>query len=283
MARAEAHLVAEAEHYTPKQLRRVGAKVLEVLAPEAYDDHERQHLEAAMRRAEATARLTLHDRGDGCVDLSARLPEATAARLKTYLGAFTSPRHDDSHGRQAASLLDPATGRRLPHDRVLGLAFCSLLEAVDPTRLPAHGGRATHVVVTIPLAGLQAGTGTGLLADGTPLTAGEVRRLACTAGIIPAVLDGPGEVLDLGRTRRLFSTAQRKALALAHPECRAEGCTVPATWCEAHHARDPWARGGRTDLADGTLLCGWHHRRAHDDRYDLTRTPNGDLRYHRRT
>ena len=281
--RAEAHLVGEAEHYTPTQLRRLGTKVLDVLAPEAYDDHERRLLEAAMRRAEATTRLTLHERGDGSVDLRARLPEATAARLRTYLEAFTSPRHDDARGRPGASLLDPATGRRLPHDRVLGIAFCSLLEAVDPTRLPAHGGQATQVVVTMPLAGLQAGTGTGLLPDGTPLTAGEVRRLACTAAIVPAVLGGASEVLDLGRTRRLFSTAQRKALALTHPRCRADGCSVPATWCEAHHDRDPWSCGGRTDLADGTLLCGWHHRRAHDETYDLTRTPNGDLRFHRRT
>jgi hypothetical protein len=286
-ARAEAHLVGEAEHYTPAQLRRLGTRVLEVIAPQTYDDHERRCLEAAMRRAEATTRLTLHERGDGSVDLRARVPEATASRLRTYLEAFTSPRssarHDDAGGRPAAGLLDPATGRRLPHDRVRGLAFCSLPEAVDPARLPAHGGAATQVVVTMSLVGLQAGTGVAVLADGTPLPAGEVRRLACTAGLVPAVLGGDSEVLDLGRTRRLFSPAQRKALALAHPQCQADGCTVPATCCEAHHARDPWARGGRTDLADGTLLCSWHHHRAHDDHYDLTHTPNGDLRFHRRT
>jgi hypothetical protein len=64
---------------------------------------------------------------------------------------------------------------------------------------------------------------------------------------------GPGrtgrpatEPLDLGRNSRLFSAAQRKALAVGHPHCRAEGCTVPAAWCEAHHLDTPWARGGRT-------------------------------------
>ena len=263
--RAEAHLVGEAEHYTPTQLRRLGTKVLEVIAPQTYEDHERRALEAAMRRAEAATRLTLHERGDGSVDLRARVPEATASRLRTYLEAFTSPRssvrHEVAGGRPAAGLLDPATGRRLPHDRVQGLAFCSLLEAVDPARLPAHGGAATQVVVTMSLVGLQAGAGVGVLPDGTLLPAGEVRRLACTAGLVPAVLGGDSEVLDLGRTRRLFSTAQRKALALAHPHCQADGCTVSATWCEAH-AKDPWARGGRTDL---------------------THTPTGDLRFHRRT
>ena len=104
------------------------------------------------------------------------------------------------------------------------------------------------MVVTIPYEGLAAGAGVGTLGDGTRISAGEARRLACTAGILPAVLDGDSEVLDLGRTRRLFTAAQRKALAISQRTCRADGCTVPSTWCEAHHAGEPWACGGRTDL-----------------------------------
>jgi hypothetical protein len=68
-----------------------------------------------------------------------------------------------------------------------------------------------------------------------------------------------------------------------HRTCRASGCTVPATWCEAHHFRQPWQPGGKTDLHDGKLLCNWHHHRAHDDRYLHTELPNGDVRFHRRT
>jgi hypothetical protein len=96
------------------------------------------------------------------------------------------------------------------------------------------------------------------------------------------VLGGRSEPLDLGRSRRLFSPAQRKALRLCDKECRAEGCTVPAAWTDAHHL-DPWSKGGRTDLADGILLCGHHHRLAHDPAYDHTRLANGDYRFHRRT
>lgn len=88
---------------------------------------------------------------------------------------------------------------------------------------------------------------------------------------------------DLGRSSRLFSRAKRKAMALRDRHCRAEGRTVPATWCAAHHHRTPWSHGGRTDLADGLLLCRWHHHRAHDDRYRHPRLPDGDLRYIRRT
>ena len=69
-----------------------GDRILEVVCPAEYDDQERRALLAAERRASAATRLTLHVRGDGSVDLRARIPEATAARLQTYLEAFTAPR-----------------------------------------------------------------------------------------------------------------------------------------------------------------------------------------------
>ena len=112
--------------------------------------------------------------------------------------------------------------------------------------------------------------------DDLRISGGHARRLACTAGIIPVVLGSKSEVLDLGRTARVYNRAQRKALRITHQRCRARGCTVPATWCEAHHLK-PWALGGPTDLADGTLLCPFHHHRAHDPTYHVSRAPDGDL------
>jgi hypothetical protein len=128
-------------------------------------------------------------------------------------------------------------------------------------------------------------TGLGLAetSTGEVLTAAQARRMACTAGIIPVVLGGAGEILDLGRARRLFSPAQRKAMAIRDQGCRAEDCEIPAPWCEAHHTHTPWARGGRTDLAHDVLLCSHHHHRAHDPTWDTSRLPNGDIRYTRRT
>ena len=164
----------------------------------------------------------------------------------------------------------------------MGHAFCALLEALDPTQLPIHGGNATTLVVTLNWTDLKNGTGGATLPDGTRISAGEARRLACTAGIIPAVLGSASEVLDLGQLSRLFKPAQKRAMGIQHPTCRAEGCTIPAAWCEAHHWKDPWCQGGRTDLADGKLLCNWHHNRAHDETYDTQHLPNGDVRFHRR-
>ncbi len=273
LAEAEAHLVAEAAHHGPRELRVLGRKILEVVAPEDYEDEEGRRLEAEERRARERTSLSSKSLGDGTTRFVIRVPDAVAARLRTYLEAFTSPRHDRPGGGEAA---------RIPAFRRMGAAFCSFLEAADPRRLPAHGGDATTVIVTISLEDLQKELAAAGLATGDRISASEVRRLACTAEIIPAVLGEKSEVLDLGRGSRFFKPAQRKAMIIRDQECRAEGCTIPAAWCEGHHWKLPWARGGRTDLDDGVLLCPWHHHRAHDPTYDLSRLANGDVRFTRR-
>ena len=281
LAKAETHLVEQAEYFSPKQLRVLGDKILEVVAPDLYEDEERKKLEKSEQRAAAQTKLSITNRGDGTADIKARIPEADAARLKRYLEAFTSPRHN-SNTPGGGQNVDPATGQKLPYDRTLGNAFRAFLESVDPMRMPIQGGDATRVIATIPWKDLKAGVGVGILGDGTRISAGEVRRMACNAGIIPAVLGGKSEVLDLGRMRRLYTHQQKQAMAIEQPECRAEGCTIPAAWCEGHHFSQSWVDGGKTDLKDGKLLCPWHHNRAHDNRYLAKLTPNGDVRFSRR-
>lgn len=271
---AEAWLVAQAAEFGPRQLRILGRRVLEVVAPEVAEEHERRLLDRDAARAQRRTFLTSRRNGDGTTDLKLRISDAAADRLFTYLEAFTSPRRTPGSG-------EPMTDRR-PYDMRLGHAFVAFLESADPKRMPLHGGDATTVIVTIDFSTLQGELGIALVGD-QPITAAEARRLACTAHILPAVLDGDSEILDLGRYRRLFSPAQRKAMAIRDRHCRAEGCDIPAAWCEAHHAGTPWASGGRTDLADGLLLCSWHHHRAHDPRYDARRLASGDLRFNRRT
>jgi hypothetical protein len=274
-AKACAQLLADAGHFGPRELRVLGRRVLEVVAPEAADRQEERLLLAEEERGRRETRLSFRPRGDGVTDVVARVPDHVADRLRVYLDAFTAPRrgHLSSSGD---------VGRQ-PISRRRGLAFCALLEQLPAEGLPTHGGTATSVVVMIDWSSLRRGVGVADTSTGGRMSATEVRRLACTGGLLPVVLGGAGEVLDLGRTRRLFSPAQRKAMAVRDRRCRAEGCDIPAAWCEAHHAADPWSKGGRTDLADGVLLCSFHHHRAHDVRWDASRLPTGDVRYRRRT
>ena len=127
---------------------------------------------------------------------------------------------------------------------------------------------------------LRADLGAAGLSTGDQISATAARRLACQHGILPAVLDSNSQVLDLGRTQRFFTSTQRTAMALAHPECQTRGCTIPAAWCEAHH-RSPWVKGGTTDLADGALLCPFHHHRAHDTAYHQAWATDGTVTFTR--
>jgi hypothetical protein len=272
VARAEEALIGYADRYPPSALRRLGRRIVEVAAPDSCEEAEGKALEREERRAASVTSLSLRRLGDGSTRISGRLADAVADRLRTYLDAYTSPRH-----------VGLGEGDQVPPRRRLGQAFGAFLEAADPARMPLHGGDATTVLVTIDLESLRSQlAGVGLVGE-EPITAAQARRLACSAQIVPVVLGSRSEVLDLGRRSRLFSPAQRKAMTVRDKRCRAEGCTVPAAWCEAHHAAKPWAQGGSTDLADGVLLCSWHHHRAHDSRYDARRLPDGDYRFHRRT
>lgn len=132
-----------------------------------------------------------------------------------------------------------------------------------PAARPRRSGH--HVLVTLDLPALLTGVGFATTGSGDVITAADARRLACTADLVPAVLGARSEILDLGRAQRLYSPAQRRALAHRDGRCRADGCDIPAAWTEAHHL-DSWAGGGRTDLDNALLLCS-HHHRAHDDRY----------------
>lgn len=299
LARAEAHLVGLASEHNPATLRKLAAHLFEAIAPEAAEEIEARKLAAMEQRAEKAMGVVIkRDVAgiEGLTEIRLRVPDAIADRFTTYLQAFTNPRvagradepADEACRDQAQPLVPFASpdGLKIPQSRRLAMGFCHLMETLDPTRLPIHGGDATHVIVTIGLDQLRnpdAAADHGLGQDSRRISASQARRLACTAKLIPAVLGGDSEVLDLGRSQRLFSRAQRRAMAIRDQQCRAEDCTIPATWCEAHHHGVPWAAGGQTDLDDGVLLCSWHHHRAHDDRYLHQLLPNGDIRYARRT
>ncbi|MFJ9393146.1 DUF222 domain-containing protein [Nocardioides sp. NPDC101246] len=272
--KAEETLVAYATRFDPTQLRRLGRRILDVIAPEVAEAEKTRRLAAEEAHARKKTRLAMRRLGDGTTRITAVIPDAAADRLATNLEAFASPRRED--GTRAE------TGEYLPYDRRLGRAFCQMLETLDPGRLPIHGGDATTVIVTIDIDQLRNEAGIAQIIGGSPITAAEARRLACTANIIPAVLGSDSEVLDLGRKERFFTAAQRRALLLRSATCEAEGCDIPGTWAEAHHWIE-WAQGGATDLDNAALLCSHHHHRAHDADYLHERLPNGDIRFTRRT
>ncbi len=180
------------------------------------------------------------------------------------------------------------TGRVIPYPVRLGHALMDLLERLPEAILPTTGGVPATIVATITLDQLRTGLGTTTLDTGEEVSAGQLRRLACNAGIIPAVLDGNSQPLDLGRRQRLFTPYQRIALDLRDhggtddPDgggCVIDGCDRPASVCEAHHPH-PWEHGGETNLVNGILVCPYHHHLAHHPDWALTCT-HGTWRFRR--
>ena len=272
VVRAEEALIEYAATYAPRELRRLGRRILEVAAPDTCDQAEGRALEREERRAAAVASLSLRRLGDGTTRITGRLPDAVADRLRTYLEAHTSPRHRGV-----------GEGDRVSPRQRSAQAFGAFLEAADPARMPLHGGDATSLFVTISLETLQSQLpGAGLVGE-EPVSAGEVRRLACTARIIPVVLGGASEILDLGRSRRLFSPPQRKAMAVRDsvaarraapsPLPGARPTTPPTPGLAADEAIWPMA----CSCVRGTTIA--------PTTPDTTRAaqPEGDYRFHRRT
>ncbi|WP_435746516.1 DUF222 domain-containing protein [Nocardioides sp. SYSU DS0663] len=274
-AKAERHLVAEAAHHDPSALRVIGKHLLTVIAPEIGEAHDARALEREERAAAARAFLTMCPDGRGSMVGKFSVPEAHGQMLHKALLALSAPKH-------VAATDGAGSYERRPSPERLGTALVELIERFPADRLPDLGGTNATVVVTMDLHTLLGGLRHAQLDTGGVVSAAHARRIACEAGIIPAVLGSSSEVLDLGRTTRLFTKAQRTALNQSQPTCTTVGCDWPAYLCHAHHDT-PWHSGGATDLANARNLCPHHHARIHDPTYDTQRHPDGSVTFHRRT
>jgi hypothetical protein len=275
----ETALVRRAKLVDPGTLRRDGRRALAAVerSQAEVDAHEDQVLRTQEETAHAKSRLTWHHNGDGTTSGHFTLPTLAASILVKTVQQIASPRRFAQQAAKAARQAGAATPAQVSEAtwdafraadgdwaHRYGSAFVELLEHLPTDAL--SGKVAATVVVTVDHEQLKAALGAAHLDTGHDLSAGEARRLACNAGIVPAVLGGRSVPLDLGRQERFFTEAQRVSLATVYDTCAAEGCDRPYAWSELHH-QDPWAGGGRTDLRLAVPLCGHHHRRAHDPRY----------------
>jgi hypothetical protein len=274
--RAETTLLELATRHDAGELKQVGKRILDVVAPEVGECHEAGVLAAEEARAAAAVDLVLVDDGEGQCHGRFRLPSHVGKVFKRQLLAIANP------ARHTEDELRDDTGGWKPLRRRLGEALIEYVERYPADRTPQTAGVNATVVVTMTLEQLLTEQATALLDDGGRISAGQARRLACEAGIIPAVLDTKSQPLDLGRTARLFTRAQRIALGLRDGGCTARGCETTASGCHAHHD-DPWSRGGATDLAKGRLLCPRHHRLAHSSHYVMTIHADNTVTFTRRT
>ena len=119
------------------------------------------------------------------------------------------------------------------------------------------------------------------LANGGPGLPDHVVEWLLCAGRVRTVLhDAASNVLDVGRSHRLVTDRQYRALLIRHHgHCAYPGC-ANTRGLQAHH-RLHWLHGGRTDLENLLLLCERHHVMHHDGVFTIESGSDGRFRFFR--
>ncbi len=267
-AETERQLLDTAQDSSPEQLREDIRRREQAADP--------QRLRRKENQAYAHRRASLTRRDDGMWQLHALLDPESGERVAVALEAFTTP---DPVGT-------PREERRRPEQRTAD-GLVELADAALRAGRRIVGGVRPHVAVTIPIDGLEPGSGEVAVTDRrTVLSPQAIQRLLCDAAVSRVLTRGRSEILDVGRATRNWSASQRRAMVVRDGGCRGPGCDRPPAWCDAHHIRW-WTNGGHTNLANGLLLCRHHHRLVHEGGWTLTfdpttalatfRSPSGNL------
>lgn len=283
LAWAEGCLVDEAIHpehrLAPELLATQAHAYVAVLDPDGVlPDSERQRTLRSLR---------MHQLPDGSWDLRMRATAEGGAALKAILDAFAGPRVrvrfvDDDEDDAAAGEGDAETPAddRSP-DQKRHDALIAMVEAHAASGgAPLAGGEVPRLVLTGTIEAFRAyAEGVGhrertltIEHTGSIVPIETADRLLCNGVVQRAVTDTEGHVLELGRTARLFTLAQRQALAAQYGGCATPGCGFPVAWTEAHHVVW-WQHGGRTDTANGILLCSHCHHEVHAGRLLVVGSP----------
>jgi hypothetical protein len=288
-AEAEPTLLAAARHLDPPQLRRLVDHLRSTLDPDGADAQAQQR---HARRGVWTATTW-----EGMVALQGLLEPEAGQLLLAALEPLARPHRAD----------DPRSGDQRRADALVELAR----RALEAGQLPQTGGVRPQLLVTMDLDSLLGHPGAlgGELGGLGSISPEACQRFACDSALtrvlitrhpdhpggdqspadehglaarlqaamalLPPTLGGaPRQPLDVGRSSRVVTPAQRAALAVRDGGCVFPDCARPLAWCEGHHLVH-WLDGGPTDLDNLALLCRAHHRAVHEGGWQLTRGPDG--------
>jgi hypothetical protein len=237
-----------------------------VVADDGLSTFERQKRETFFKmRTEA----------DGCLSVSGKFDPISASILKSKIGRFVEAMFHSGDKEVPVEVMPWIE----PNDYRQAQALIALVNGASESAsdILARAEIVVHVDLETLQHGLHSG-GTCRTALGADLPVETVRRLACEAEILPVVLDGRSVPIDVGRSKRLATVHQRRALEAIHPTCAIPDCEVIFDHCNVHHI-EYWAKsdsggGGSTDLNNMVPLCSRHHHAAHEGGWKLQLDPD---------
>jgi hypothetical protein len=257
LSEAQELMVGFAASHNATELRRLSRHLLEVLDPDGAEAREAERLEREHRLAMRNRHLKFVPDHAGSMLIRGSLPVAEAEPFIQIIDAYAAA------AKRGLDRLDPQA-ECLTSGMWRADALLRMVDRHCERELaPIHGGDRPRVVVTLSYdklakAAADAGLAGRLVGSDEPVEAGVLRRWLCDADVLPIVLGGPSEILDVCRTRRLVTPEIRAALEQRDGGCVFPGCDKPPRDCHAHH-RQPWWAGGRTELPNLALLCDHHH------------------------
>ena len=213
--------------------------------------------------------LKMRTEADGCLSVSGKFDPISASILKSKIGRFVEAMFHSGDKEVPVDVMPWIE----PNDHRQAQALIALVNGASESvsDVPSRAEIVVHVDLETLQHGLHAG-GTCRTALGADLPVETVRRLACEAEILPVVLDGRSVPIDVGRSKRLATVHQRRALEAMHPTCAIPDCEVIFDHCNVHHI-DYWENGGSTDLNNMVPLCSRHHHAAHEGGWKLKLNP----------
>ncbi|MGH3773302.1 MAG: DUF222 domain-containing protein [Pseudonocardiaceae bacterium] len=209
--RAEADLAGYARDFDPRRLRIIAQRLVATLDPDGPPPGEDPAPATPVR-----GELRLRDRRDGRLGAEGWL--------------------DPEHGGMVRALIEQLTTRRpttddgVPDTRTVPQRQAdALIELCDRAHgaegFPTTAGEPPHVTVTVHLDALR--TALGTMDYGQLISAADARRLACYCKLIPVVLGGDSEPLDVSRAMRTVPLGIRRALIARDGGCTFPGCNRP--------------------------------------------------------
>jgi hypothetical protein len=253
VAAAEESLLELARLNDPWDLREAIRTLKQTLDPDSVDEGQRKALE---RRYISAVPV-----GDEYV-VKGVLDCETGAMFAQVLDTLAKPEPGD---------------QRLPGQRRVD-ALGDLCRSVLDSGLPQDNGVRPHLTVVLSWETLvsRAGAAPALLEGFGTVSTALARRLACDARVARVVTDPDGSPIELGRSARVPSAAQRRGIRVRDKgRCRVPGCR--SRLVQVHHVVH-WVDGGPTDMNNMVSLCPHHHRNVHSGRLRID-AARGEFRF----